>query len=512
MKTLVSLNSFVPRFFYTTSVSLVMIKSYVLDKLERRGEDLPLEIRIDNFSCEGDREEMVERICSRGPSIVGFSVYPWNMLLIRELVPRVKERLPDTLVALGGPAVSFDTRNAFGEWTGADAAVRGPGEETFYRLVKAWRQGRDLAGVPNLVYRRGEEVVETDGERNFSVEEQHYPLRTQELEGLFQVNYDTSRGCAFRCGYCAWNVDGLEPPGIKYYPMSKVKEDLSNIFLSDSLARLSLNDSNITVNEARCLEIFRHINGLNAERRRRKQPSVEIVLDLNPQYFTDPIIQEMKRLRIGALGFGLQSVDEEVLRIANRKFDRERYVRNLRKLSEKTGVRIIMEIIFGLPGDTLDKFRKSVEFVLSELRTYSFICFRYLVLPGSPFWYQREKYGIVHGERPPYEVISTSTFSREEMDYADRMACWLEMFFSVLRSVKKTVESRAFHEKRPQTPVYEALVEGLSKRYEDFFEKGFKQEYTYYYMDKLREKRHAGVRRAILSDARRILKDLFDSN
>jgi radical SAM superfamily enzyme YgiQ (UPF0313 family) len=509
MKPLISLNALVPEYFNSTSVSLVLLKSYVRNKWKPvEGRENPV-IKINNFFCEDDPREIIQTICSVETAIIGFAVYPWNYRLMKGIVSETRRRQPQSLIVLGGPSVSFDAKNGMRNWPGADIIVKGPGEETFFQLLMTHMNQKPFTQVPNIVYRQDPEILENPFEMNFSVEKQSYPLITEDLEGLEIVNYDTARGCGFRCNYCAWNVDGTEPWGVRYYPMGKVKADLERIFKLDSLVKLLINDSNITVNESRCIDIFRFINRLNKKRQERGKPFVMVVLDLNPQYFSDRIISELKKMHIGVLGFGLQSIDEDVLRIANRKFNREKYLSNLKKLSEKRGIQIIIELIFGLPGDTLDKFRKNMEFYLSELRTYSFICFRFLVLPGSPFWYQREKYGIVHQADPPFDVVSTHTFSEAELNYADRLASWFELFFSIFRTIKKTIESHAINTGQPQVPIYEKLFERLFPKYEYFFDRGWKQEHTYFYIGKLRQKRYAHIRKKILSDSRKILRDIL---
>jgi len=508
-KLTISLNAIVPEYFNSTSVSLVFLKSYVLHKWTQADFRHRPDITINTFFNEDDPETIIQTICSREPAIIGFAVYPWNFSIVQSIVSETRERQPHALIVLGGPSVSFEAKKSMKRWPEADIIVKGPGEETFYQILQNHLNRESLAEVPNIVYRSGADIFENPFVANFSVEEQTYPLVTSDLEGREIINYDTARGCTFRCNYCAWNVDGTEPWGVRYYPMEKVKGDLERIFTLDSLSKLLINDSNITLNEPRCIEIFRFINQLNARRRDRGQPFVMIVLDLNPQYFTDAVIVELKKMHIGVLGFGLQSIDENVLRIANRKFDRERYVRNLEKLSEKKGVQIIIEIIFGLPGDNLDTFRKNIEYYLSELKTYSFICFRFLVLPGSPFWSQREKYGIVHQPDPPYDVISTRDFSEADLNYADQLASWFELYFSIFRSIKKTIENHVAQTGQAQVPIYEKLFERLFPHYEDFFDRGWKQEHTYFYISKLRLKENAHVRKQILSDSRTILRELL---
>ena len=509
MKSIISLNSFTPAYYYTKSVSLVMIKSYILDKLASQGQDRNLDIKINSFFCEDSPDEAVRTICSTPPLVIGFSVYPWNVEIIKKISAGIKQRLETSLIVLGGPPVTFEAAKVLKEWKGADVIIKGPGEETFFQLLIAWLDQKDISNTPNLVYRKGEDIVETPYKRNFFIQKQYYRLHTEEFEGFKHVNYDTSKGCIYKCNFCAWNADGTQPRGFRYYPMTKVKEDLKNIFALESLEKFSINDSDIPLNEARCIEIFRHINMLNQKRREKEKPYVKIYLESNPESFTDNTINELKKLNVGFLQFGLQSIDPEVLRIANRKFNKEKYATNIQKLSEKGRSQVFIELIFGMPGDTLDKFRNTLEFVLTELRTYSFFCFRFLLLPGSPFWYQKEPFGIQHKRNYPYEVISTNTFSMDELNYADMLASWFEMFFSTFRSIKKTIERRTLEHGMALMPIYEKLFKHLSTDYEDFFDKGYKQEHTHYYVLKLQERENSEVRRSIASKSRKILREIF---
>ena len=318
------------------------------------------------------------------------------------------------------------------------------------------------------------------------------------------VNYETSRGCFFHCKYCAWNVGRLEPAGVRHYPTAKVKADLAALYRLPDLERLILNDSNITFEEGRCLDLFAWLQELQAQRRQAGLAPIRLTLDFNPQYLTERTTKAIARLNVGVVGFGLQSLDQEVLRLANRRFDRELYVNNLGRVS-RAGLQFIIELIFGLPGDNLAKFRRSVEFVLSDLKAHSLMCFRFALLPGSPFWEERDKYDLVVSDQPPHRLIASNTFTKEDLDRADLIACWLDIFFSVFRSVKKTIEQQTLAADRPMLPVYEYIFDRLTAKYGEFFQFGLRQEVSHYYFDKLRDRANSLVRREMMADARRIL-------
>lgn len=507
MKLLISFSAVVPEYFGGTSTALVMIKSYVLNKLKSTGINADVEIRLKKFFCEDKSSDIVSALSSDNASIMGFSVYPWNYLKIKEIVAELKSINPDVQIALGGPALFFEPEKVLKKWQGADIIVKGPGEETFFKLVMLHLGAGDYDGLKNITFRKKGNIYEAPYEINFCVEDQTYPLLVEDIQDLYLVYYETSRGCYFNCKFCAWNVAKTALPGIYNYPLDKVKNDLEKIFRLPLLDRLMLSDSNIMLDRDRCVRIFGYIRELNRKRSRQGLPFIRLTFDFNPQYLTDELIDELAKMNISVTGFGLQSADEKVLSIAKRKFDKQKYVSNLKKIKAK-GINFILQIIFGLPGDTLEKFRKTIEFALSEVRPHSISCFRFLILPGSPFWYEKQQHGIIHEDYPYYHVISTNTFSKQDIDYADKLACWLNIIFTLFRSLKKSVEKYAFAQGLEVVPLYEQIIEKLSDKYYDFFDMGFDQNASPHYFSKLRDKKYAGLKQEMLSDGRKFFKEI----
>lgn len=494
-----------PRYFDSTSLGAVALKSYAQARWVEAGQPIrPIE--LDRFFCEQEPDEIVAALAAGSPGLIGFSVYPWNFGQVKDVVARLKRRRPDSLIVLGGPSVCFQAPQVLADLAGADLIVLGPGEETFFQLLA---DPDNFAELNNIVYRDDDRIIENPYRLNVDISRHAYPLLTDDLAGLKVVNYETSRGCFFRCKYCAWNVGRLEPTGVRHYPTAKVKADLANLYRLPDLERLILNDSNITFEEDRCLDLFGQLRELQIQRRQDGLPPVRLTLDFNPQYLTERTIKAIARLNVGVVGFGLQSLDREVLARANRRFDQEAYVKNLGRVSQ-AGLQFIIELIFGLPGDDLAKFRRSVEFVLSDLRAHSLMCFRFALLPGSPFWEERDKYDLAVSDQPPHRLVASNTFPKEDLDRADLIACWLDIFFSVFRSVKKTVEQRTLAAGRPMLPVYEHIFDRLTAKYGDFFQFGLRQEVSHYYFDKLRDRANSPIRREMMADARRILGEAID--
>src|SRR5262249_13624007 len=88
---------------------------------------------------------IVERL---QPNVIGFSVYLWNHLAIRELVCITHLLFPSIRIAVGGPEVA--TSEAADTWLqtrAVNVVVRGEGERTFEEVLQRFAQGDDTRGV-----------------------------------------------------------------------------------------------------------------------------------------------------------------------------------------------------------------------------------------------------------------------------------------------------------------------------------------------------------------------------
>jgi len=130
---------------------------------------------------------------------------------------------------------------------------------------------------------------------------------------------------------------------------------------------------------------------------------------------------------------GLQSSDARVLELNGRSFDQGKFKEGLRLLNE-AGVVFGLDLIYGLPGDSLAGFRKSVDFALSFSPNHLDI-FPLAVLPGTDMEIRSKEFGLRYDELPPYLLHSHPSFSRQDMDAAATLASKVNFFYTRGRAV-----------------------------------------------------------------------------
>ncbi len=111
-------------------------------------------------------------------------------------------------------------------------------------------------------------------------------------------------------------------------------------------------------------------------------PGVEITLEANPDDITEEKLIEWKQIGINRLSIGIQSFFEEDLKWMNRAHNAEQAINNL-KLAKKHFENITIDLIYGTPQLTNEKWKHNVETALS-LDIPHLSCYALTVEPKTP--------------------------------------------------------------------------------------------------------------------------------
>ena len=375
-------------------------------KLFARRRGLEDTYRIDVFppalaNALGD-QALVEEILGRQPWMVGFTCYLWNIERTLWIAHRLKQSQPGLRILLGGPEITTDNSRVL-ESTAVDYVVLGEGEQTFAELLAALRQSPvpmrpiDGLGTGGNTPRRRIPMAELDA------------IASPYTEGILDAAeeklllLETARGCRYRCKYC-------------YYPKSYD----TVCYLSSEQVAASLRHAN----DCGVSEVFLLDPTLN------QRPDVAGFLRLlahgNPQHrFTYSAELRAEGIDVETAGLlreanfkevevGLQSVDPLAQRLMGRTVDLAALQRGAKAMLAE-GIRVRLDLILGLPGDTVDSVRRGIEY-LAHVRPFSEVqVFNLSILPGTAFREQAAELGLEFQQRPPYYVLKTPTLDLEQM-------------------------------------------------------------------------------------------------
>lgn len=104
-----------------------------------------------------------------------------------------------------------------------------------------------------------------------------------------------------------------------------------------------------------------------------KRKIVGIRLSTRPDYIDSGVIERLKKYGVTTIELGVQSMDEEVLRLSARGHTAEN-VKNAAELIKKSGIRLGLQMMTGLPGDTdkksIDTAKKIIALKPEIVRIY----------------------------------------------------------------------------------------------------------------------------------------------
>jgi radical SAM superfamily enzyme YgiQ (UPF0313 family) len=393
------------------SLAPVSLKSYALKdtKIAQR-----YSISISQFDISTPSNKIAEDLIEHQASIYGFTTYVWNVDKVLEISKRLKSAAPNALILLGGPEVTGVGKELLEDHSYLDFIFVGEGEFSFKKFLA----GSNLSLIPGLVYRFNGEIYSNPEESIDSLYDLTLPYEDEEYRAYLdscttpvRAAIETSRGCPFSCAYCTWGKRKM-----RYFDLEKLKPAFKYLFNHPKVKTIYITDSNPFLKKQRTRDLLEFVIKANVHKKL-------VTFEASPEYITDDhTLNLIMELGNEEFAFGVQSTSPQVLDKIHRRFDPDRYKKNIRLIREKnSNVEMWFSLIIGLPGDTYSQFLESVEFVL-DLKPTGIYFHELLCLPGSALHKNPEKYGLEYQSEPPHKVTKNVTFPRDQYNSAKKLA------------------------------------------------------------------------------------------
>jgi radical SAM superfamily enzyme YgiQ (UPF0313 family) len=361
----------------------------------------PEEMAIELLEKLGDADQGTTQI-------IGFGVYIWNVLQTTEVIRELKQRRPQLKIVLGGPEVSHETECQEIVQL-ADHVITGWGDVSFPKLCVALLDGPK----PLMKIILGEQPPLSDIElpyRHFTDADLAHRL----------LYVEASRGCPFKCEFCLSSLDktawAFELQTFLTELHVLYERGARNFKFVDRTFNLKIESS------AQILQFFLD---------RVAEDGAEGLLvhfEVIPDHLPDRLKSLISQFPPGVLQFevGIQSFNENVQKLISRKQDNPQTEANLRWLLTSSNAHLHTDLIFGLPGETLDSFAQGFDRLLGigpqEIQLG--ILKR---LKGTPISRHTETHGMVYDPLPPYTVRQTKDLTAETISRFARMAKYWDL-------------------------------------------------------------------------------------
>ncbi len=330
---------------------------------------------------------LIDILVASKPDVVGFTVYCWNLQRSLFFAKKLKESFSPRII-FGGPEITPD--NFLIDSEHIDFLVFGEGEAVFRQLLqdqKFW-QKQKAAQPAGAIFKNSPSPYIHD-------------LLEPEIENMMLL--ETQRGCPYRCGYCYYNKSHK---GVSFADEALLLQGI-RWAIDHEVRELYLLDPSLNVRPG-LKNILKKISALNKDKR------LALISEIRAEAVDAQLADLFAAAGFSWFEIGLQSTNPKALKIMNRPTRIRRFAQGAAHL-KKRGIVPAIDLIVGLPGDDLQGFSQTVEFVIENDLQDDVQVFPLSVLPGTDFRLRSKELGLRFEKSPPYTLLENPTFCADDM-------------------------------------------------------------------------------------------------
>lgn len=304
--------------------------------------------------------ELKERLLAARPDLVGLTAMTFTLLDVLKTARLVKEACPGVPVVVGGVhAFLYPTETA--NFPKIDYVISGEGEMSFAMLLDQLEGKLTLDKVPGLTF------FDSNGIRSNPIPPLCSNLDTLPFPSRLLSPYRkyssvmakrqpittmfTSRGCPFRCSFCARPHLGKQ---FRWRTAENVVDEMEEC-VEIGIREFLIYDDTFTVNRERALAVCDEII-------KRK---LDIGWDIRARVdcVDEELLKRLKAANCERIHYGVEAGTEKILKVLNKGITLDR-VRETVSLTKRLGIETLAYFMIGSPTETRDDIMRTIDFAL----------------------------------------------------------------------------------------------------------------------------------------------------
>jgi radical SAM superfamily enzyme YgiQ (UPF0313 family) len=355
------------------------------------------EVEIIDLAVENiNDEELFQRIHSFSPNLIVINsettvIQVRNFSNAIALAQKINKNFPEKYIAMTGAHATFKDKETLERNKEVSFVVRYEPDYILLNLTETLRQGRDLKNVAGITYRQKDTIIRNlDDDPIMNLDSLPFPDRSlfpisEYLKRDHETTIQGSRGCLNHCYFCQSSaMDRVLRLRSTSSLVEEVKEVLKMGFESIFFSDLDFG-VDIKRMEDFCDEIIKQNIKMNW------------ICNIRADKINDTeqgrrLLSKMKESGCYRLFMGFESISPQILNNIHKEITPQQLLETATLLKEY-GINLHASFLFGLPGDTEETIRSTVEF--AKYINPQMISFNVLTpFPGTKLGDEPEKFGV----------------------------------------------------------------------------------------------------------------------
>lgn len=334
--------------------------------------------------------------------VLGLQAYSGAYQVARRLARELRAIAPGVHIILGGRHGSALPQEVLSEEPAFDSVLIGEGERSLPELLTRFAEGgaEALSAAPGVAVRRHGEIVLGPAAPLPDIDDvpipawdligpARYPkayhggfVRTEPVAPMI-----TTRGCPYSCTFCG---SGLSGRALRRRSAETIAEEVRWLTRRHGVRELHILDDNFTLQREHAF------TALEAIQREGPGLALSFPNGVRLDRLDDELLTAMRAAGCYSLTVGIDSGSQPVLTRLERRVTLEQMRERLMMVKAKGGVRVTGNFIMGLPDETSDDIRQTIDYALSlPLQRANFVL--YMPFPGSPLFDELRARGALDG-------------------------------------------------------------------------------------------------------------------
>jgi radical SAM superfamily enzyme YgiQ (UPF0313 family) len=337
------------------------------------------------------------------PTLIGFSGTSLVFQATLRLAQRCLRRWPRAHTVMGYDFGTLNFERLLRDYPDIHFVCRGDGEAVFAALAGCLANGRDYAAIPGIAYRGSDGRVQATDPVALDIDTLPWPTRHElprVLRAGFAAGVYASRGCPYRCTYCALGQTSALF-GNKSYRLRSIEnivEEMAYLERDFEVRHITIVDDLFLTKAPSSQQRARDF----AEQLLRRDLQLEWMIDARVDSIDRDLFALMRRAGLRKVYVGVETGSEEQLASYNKRYllNAETPIDRLKVLRD-----LELEVIPGMlmfhRNVTTTELRQSLD-MIDELgwESHNQLFNRVKLYPGTPLYREYEEKGWATGEWP----------------------------------------------------------------------------------------------------------------